>query len=80
MKDISDFKPQFNILLSMEFGSNKKLKYDDEMKWLKDQFFTIQKYAKKEESNTFKIFKIDEYSWISLKDNLIIEIKSDLQI
>ncbi len=41
MKDISDFKPQFNILLSMEFGSNKKLKYDDEMKWLKDQFFTI---------------------------------------
>ena len=45
MKDISDFKPQFNILLSMEFGSNKKLKYDDEMKWLKDQFFTIQKYC-----------------------------------
>ena len=80
MKDISDFKPQFNILLSMEFGSNKKLKYDDEMKWLKDQFFTIQKYAKKEESNTFKIFKIDEYSWISLKDNLIIEIESDVQI
>jgi hypothetical protein len=74
MKDISDFKPQFNILLSMEFGSNKKLKYDDEMKWL------IQKYAKKEESNTFKIFKIDEYSWISLKDNLVIEIESDLQI